>query len=157
MTRFHRQLLVATISILLCSITLAQNTPSRTSPRLLSARPTIVSIAYLSTHPREMDGQLVSVRAWLQFGWEGDNFMWDEPRVAASTASDARPSLWFHVDPAYERRVFGVLPSNLPVVGTFTGFFHFVPDKKSRTNEMFDPGPLQFSVITVSDLKMPGS
>jgi hypothetical protein len=104
-----------------------------------------------------MEGRLVSVRARLEFGWEGDNFMWDEPRAAAPRASDVRPRLWFHVDPTYERPVFGVLPRNLPAVGTFTGFFHFVPDKKSRTNEMFDPGPLQFSAISVSDVKLPGS
>lgn len=148
---------MATVSILLCSITLAQSPPNSTSPRLLSPKPTIVTIAYLSTHPRELDGKLVSVRARLEFGWEGDNFMWDEPRVAASRASDAQPRLWFHVDPAYERQVFGVLPANLPVVATFMGVFHLVPDKKSRTNYVFDPGPLQFSAISVSDLKKSGS
>ena len=66
MTRFRLQFLVATICTLLCSITLAQNTP-----RLLSARPTIVTVAYLATHTREMEGRLVSVRARLEFGWEG--------------------------------------------------------------------------------------
>src|ERR1017187_5092543 len=109
MTRFHLQFFVATVGILLCLITRAQDPPRSTSPRLLSPRPTIVTIAYLSTHPREMDGKLVSVRARLEFGWEGDNFMWDEPRVAPSRASEAQPRLWFHVDPAHERQVFGVL------------------------------------------------
>lgn len=105
-----------------------------------------------------MDGQLVSVRAWLKFGWEGDTFMWDEPRVAASRASDAEPRLWFHVDRAYERQVYGALHDSRSVVGTFIGYFHFVQDRKSQgKHRVFQTGPLQFSAISVSDLKKPGS
>jgi hypothetical protein len=124
---------------------------------LLSVRPTIVTIAHLATHPRDIDGKLVSFRAHLELGWEGDNFLWDAPKVVASGASGELPRLWFHVDSARERQVFGALGGNRSVVGTFTGFFHFVPDRKARTNGMFDPGPLQFSAVSISDVKVSGS
>jgi hypothetical protein len=108
--------------------------------------PTIDSVAGLSKNPRKFDGHLVQVRAWLTFGWEGDNFLFDSAKLR-------RPSVWFYCKPDREREVWGTLQfGGAPVLGTFTGYFHFVPDQKSRKKDVFDPGPLQLEVVGVSDL-----
>jgi hypothetical protein len=39
--------------------------------------PTVVTLAELSANPVKFDGRLVSVRASLDLGWEGDNFLHD--------------------------------------------------------------------------------
>jgi hypothetical protein len=63
------------------------------------------------------------------------------------------PSVWFYCKSDRERQVWGAINFGRPrVLGTFTGYFHFVPDQKSRMKSVFDPGPLQLEVIGVSDL-----
>jgi hypothetical protein len=64
MDRACRRFLVAPIWVVLCTVVLAQ---------------TDSTVAYLSQHPREMDGHLVRVRARFEAGWEGDNWLADEP------------------------------------------------------------------------------
>jgi hypothetical protein len=116
--------------------------------------PAIGSIADLSRNPRKFDGRLVRVRAWLAFGWEGDNFLSDSSEPASrSMTSHRSASVWFYCKPDHERPVWDTIRfSGRPVLGTFTGYFHFVPDQKSRMKDVFDPGPLQLEVIGVSDL-----
>ena len=149
MTRIHRQLLVASICVLAASITPAQNAPIT------------VTIASLSLHPREMDGKLVRVRARYEAGWEGDSFLVDPPdaviRKGAPSTSGAR--LWIYCDPRNERNVCGpvfeasAFRSNKGALGTFTGYFHFVPDEKSQLKKgVFQAGPFRFSAVSVSDL-----
>ena len=129
---------------LLCSISLAQQIP------------TAVTIAYLSTNPQKLDGQLVRVRAILVMGWEGDNFLYDQPTAVVPKTSGPPAMLWFYCDGQHERQIYAAIkPGNRRVLGTFTGYFHFVPDKKSRgKDKLFDPGSLQFSATGVSDLEM---
>jgi hypothetical protein len=62
-------------------------------------------------------------------------------------------SVWFYCKLDRERKVWDKIHSGgPPVLGTFTGYFHFVPDQKSRLKDVFDPGPLQLEVVGVSDL-----
>jgi hypothetical protein len=116
--------------------------------------PIIVSVAGLSKNPRQFDGRLVRVRAWLAFGWEGDNFLSDSSKPASRNMPSHRPaSVWLYCKPDRERQVWGTVGfDGPPVLGTFTGYFHFVPDQKSRMKDVFDPGPLQLEAIEVSDL-----
>jgi hypothetical protein len=115
---------------------------------------TIASVGDLSNNPRKFDGRLVRVRAWLAFGWEGDNFLVDSSEAEPSNMHSHRaPRVWFYSRSDRERQVWDAVNfGGPPVLGTFTGYFHFVPDPKSRMNGMFDPGPLQLEVIGVSDL-----
>jgi len=116
--------------------------------------PTNASVPELSKSPRTFDGHLVQVRAWLTFGWEGDNFLFDASKRAPHKAADFRAaSVWFYCKPDRERKVWDTIQfGGPPVLGTFTGYFHFVPDQKSRMKDVFDPGPLQLEVVGVSDL-----
>ena len=116
--------------------------------------PTTASVPELSKNPRKFDGHLVQVRAWLAFGWEGDNFLFDSAKPAPRTTTDFRTaSVWFYCKLDRERKVWDKIHSGgPPVLGTFTGYFHFVPDQKSRLKDVFDPGPLQLEVVGVSDL-----
>ena len=89
--------------------------------------------------------------------WEGDNFLYDQPgAVIPRQHTDTAARLWFYCDSKHEQNVCGMIKYGFgPVLGTFTGYFHFVPDKKSRIGtRMFDPGPWQFSAIAVSDVQM---
>ena len=115
---------------------------------------TIASVADLSKNPRKFDGRLVRVRAWLAFGWEGDNFLFDSMEPASRKMPSQRSaSVWFYCKPDHERKVWDTIKfGGPPVLGTFTGYFHFVPDQKSRMKDVFDPGPFQLEVIGVSDL-----
>lgn len=116
--------------------------------------PTNSSVPELSKSPRTFDGHLVQVKAWLAFGWEGDNFLFDASKRAPHKAADFRAaSVWFYCKPDRERKVWDTIQfGGPPVLGTFTGYFHFVPDQKSRMKDVFDPGPLQLEVVGVSDL-----
>jgi len=61
--------------------------------------------------------------------------------------------VWFYYKPDHERRVWDAIRfGGPPLLGTFTGYFHFVPHQKSRTKDVFDPGPLQLEVKGISDL-----
>ena len=116
--------------------------------------PAIASLADLSKNPEKFDGRLVQVRAWLAFGWEGDNYLFDSSDPAPrKMPSHPSASVWFYCKPDHERQVWDTVKfGGPPVLGTFTGYFHFVPERKSRLKDVFDPGPLQLEVIRVSDL-----
>jgi hypothetical protein len=90
----------------------------------------------------------------LVFGWEGDNFLFDPSAPPDRNMASSLPaSVWLYCKAGQERQVYGAIwPGNRPVLGTFTGYFHFVPDQKSRMKEVFDPGPLQLEAIGISDL-----
>jgi hypothetical protein len=116
------------------------------------------SIVELSNNPRKFDGRLVQVRAWLEFGWEGDNFLVDPSASAPPRLNGRRPiSVWFYLMPGHERLVDDAMirAHGGRVLGTFKGYFHFLPDKKSRTKDVFDPGPLQLEATGASDLTLP--
>ena len=144
MNRNIKAVFAVWMAIWSCSLTLAQQIP------------TAVTVAYLELHPKELDGQLVRVRARLVLGWEGDNFLYDQPgAVVPKQRSDAPAKIWFYWDPKHERDLLSTIkPGSNSVIATFTGYFHFVPNKKGRMKDVFDPGPLQFSSIEVSDLKI---
>ena len=115
--------------------------------------PMVVSVASLSQNPREFDGRLVSVRASLVFGWEGDNFLYDSSDLSpGKTPPRNKPRVWLYCRPGYEKPVYDAVPRSFePVRGTFVGYFHFVPNKKGRADSMFDPGPLQLEGIAVTE------
>jgi hypothetical protein len=126
------------------------NTKTIPKPALAEEIPTAVSITDLSRNPSKFDGRLVLVRARLAFGWEGDNFLFDpSAAVEKEDVSHRSPSVWFYCKPG-QRICSAISPDNRPVLGTFMGYFHFVPDQKSRMNDVFDPGPLQLEAIGVS-------
>ena len=116
--------------------------------------PTITTVADLAQNPGKFDGRLVQVRAWLAFGWEGDDFLFDSMEPEPHGMHSHRPpSLWFYCKPDREKQVWDKMSfGGPPVQGTFTGYFHFAPDQKARMKDVFDPGPLQLEVIGVSDL-----
>jgi hypothetical protein len=105
-----------------------------------------------------MDGRLVRLRARVLVGWEGDNFLVDpsESAVQKGRSTSESAMLWIFCEPRYERQVckpafdasFGKRDAG-PVF-TFTGYFHFAPNEKSRSKSVFDPGPLQFSATALS-------
>ena len=69
------------------------------------------------------------------------------------TADFRAASVWFYCKRDRERKVCDTIQFSVsPVLGKFTGYFHFVPDQKSRLKDVFDPGPLQLEVVGVSDL-----
>lgn len=116
--------------------------------------PTTHSIPELSKNPRQFDGHFVRVRAWVMLGWEGDDFLFDAGKPAPRESADFRaPSLWFYCKTAQDPKVWDTMRfGSHPVQATFTGYFHFVPDKKSRIKDVFDPGPLQLEVLSISDV-----
>jgi hypothetical protein len=135
-----------------------QSTPTTNvgpKPALAQQVPTVASITDLSLHPLRFDGRLVLVRARLVFGWEGDNFLFaPSAPPEREMASRLTPSVWFYCKPDHERQVYGAMRlSDRRVLGTFTGYFHFVPDQKSRMKDVFDPGTFQLEAIGVSDLQ----
>jgi hypothetical protein len=141
MRRVHYFALV--LSVILCGAVSSGQEP-----------PAIVRLAELSKTPEKFDGRLIQVRAWLAFGWEGDNYLFESSDPAPlKMPTNARGSVWLYCKPDHERQVCDAVKySVLPVSGTFTGYFHFVPERKGRTNGMFDPGPLQLEVIKVAGL-----
>jgi hypothetical protein len=152
MTRIHWQLLVASICILVPSIALPQSSPIN------------VTVANLSLHAREMDGKLVRVRARVEVGWEGDNFLVDPVDAVAQKgkSSNPRARLWIYCDPRYAHQVcdpvFAASASrgHEGALGTFIGYFHFAPDTKSQTKGVFQTEALQFSATSVSDVVQQG-
>jgi hypothetical protein len=52
--------------------------------------PTTASVPELSKNPRKFNGLFIQVRAWLIFGWEGDNFLFDSAKPAPSKTADFR-------------------------------------------------------------------
>jgi hypothetical protein len=112
----------------------------------------VASVVELSRNPAKFDGRLVSIRAWLEFGWEGDNFLLD--RSEPSRHDTARPRVWLYCDAEHDRKVCSDAYNRYkrPVLATFTRYFHFVPDKKVRMKDVFDPGPLQLQAIRISDV-----
>jgi hypothetical protein len=116
--------------------------------------PAIVRLADLSKNPEKFDGRLVQVRAWLAFGWEGDNYLFDSSDPAPlKMPSHSLASVWFYCKPDHERQVWDTVKfGSTPILGTFTGYFHFVPERKGRMKDTFDPGRLQLEVIRVADL-----
>jgi ankyrin repeat protein len=55
--------------------------------------------------------------------------------------------------PEHERDIAGAFRADRESVeALFTGYFHFVPNR--RENGMFDPGPLQLEAIEVSDSQL---
>jgi len=123
-------------------------------PSLAQESPVVASVHDLSRNPRRFDARLVRVQAWLVYGWEGDNFLFDSAKPAPSNTADFKAaSVWFYCKPDRERKVWDTIQfRGPPVLGTFTGYFHFVPNRKSRIKDVFDPGPLQLEVIGVSGL-----
>jgi hypothetical protein len=113
------------------------------------------AIANLSRNPRKFDGRLVRIRAWVLIGWEGDNFLSEFADPASlSTPSDRPTSVWFYCKPDHDGKVCDTSRyMGRHVVATFTGYFRFVPNQKSRMKDVFDPGPLQLEVIGISDLR----
>jgi hypothetical protein len=124
------------------------------APSIAQDRPIVVSVASLSQNPRRFDGHLVSVRALLLYGWEGDNFLFDASDLGSGkTPRHNEPRVWFYCKPGSERFVYSGLRNGYPRdQGLFTGYFHFVPNKKGRIKDVFDPGPLQLETISVTDL-----
>lgn len=124
------------------------------TPAAAQKSPTVASVAELSTYPLKFDGRLVVVRARLAFGWEGDNFLFDpSASTEASMASPTQASVWLYCKPGNncqpDRAVKG---SDRSILGTYVGYFHFVPDYKARRQEIFDPGPFQLEGIGAFDV-----
>ena len=61
------------------------------------------------------------------------------------------PRVWFDISGPDSDKLFESVRSMNESGGYFRGYFQYVPDSKS--NGMFDPGPLQFDVKEVSKLR----
>jgi len=71
------------------------------------------------------------------------------------TAPDPYGGVWFRAEPDHSATVWDELKGitiSRDATGTFTGYFHYVPDKKARMQSVFDPGPFQLQVTDVSDV-----
>jgi hypothetical protein len=88
-------------------------------------------------------------------GWEGDNFLSDSSELASLRVPSHRPmSVWFYCKPDHKQQVCDTVSLvGSPFRGTFTGYFHFVPDQKSRMKDVFDPGPLQLEIAGIFELR----
>jgi hypothetical protein len=139
MRRIHFEILLAYL-VLSCAPSFAQ------------LRPISVDVASLSKSPQKFDGRLVRIRAWLLYGWEGDNFLFDAQSIKPGKAPlENEPSVWFYCRPGSERLMDSGLEKGYPrVTGTFIGYFHFVPNKKGRMKDVFDPGLLQLEGIAAT-------
>lgn len=138
MLRLGQQALVGSICALAFSISMAQESP------------TLVTVGGLSKNPLKFDGRLVRLRAWLSYGWEGDNFLYDKPRLVTRNKNPKVPAVWFDCKPDHYQLCGTIRPVDREgLLGWFTGYFHFVP-KTHIVNGAFDPGPLQLEVVEVS-------
>lgn len=148
----HAILLISIASFCGCQQGLPTANVSQ-QPAVAQQSPAFVTVPYLSQHPLIFDGHLVRIRAWLAMGWEGDNFLFDDSALPDRNTLLHGPAVW-----VYSKRDLGPLvygeppPGSQCVLATFTGYFHFVPDPKSRIHDVFDPGPLQLEIIHVSEL-----
>jgi hypothetical protein len=61
------------------------------------------------------------------------------------------PVVWFYMSRLDSEKLFESMRSMQKSGGYFRGHFHYVSDSKS--NGMFNPGPLQFDVEEVSELR----
>ena len=119
-----------------------------------------VTVRGLATHPQVFDGQLIKVKGLITFGWEGDNFLLDLPNSQNANLKrqfESKPRLWFYgnegeINKAWEAYQKLWSKGSGFASGTFTGYFHFVPSAKGRMKDVFDPGPFQLEVVTVSDI-----
>ena len=61
----------------------------------------------------------MKVRAWLAFGWEGDNFLFDSERPAPRKTADlGAASVWFYCKPDREPSACNTILDFSPVLGT---------------------------------------
>ena len=131
------------------------NTPTANfapKPTTAQESPIVASVTALSLDPLKFDGRLVVVRARLALGWEGDNFLF-EPSAApeGNTASPNPTSVWLYCKPGNKCQPDRAMEdSDRGMMGTFVGYFHFVPDPKWRRKDVFDPGPFQLEGIGFS-------
>ena len=141
----ERFLTLFVYTTLCCSISSAQT------------KPIDVAVRDLSQTPRKFDGLLVRVRARAVVGWEGDDFLYDPPEQASGNKRPGRAeAVWFYCNAENGRQVYAAIDRmNSFTMATFTGYFHFVPDPKNRVKHMFDPGPLQLEIVSVSDVAKP--
>lgn len=115
-----------------------------TLPAVAPPMPTSTTIAFISQHPLMFDGHLVRVRAWLEFGWEGDNFLYEASVRADRNTPGSGVPIWFYCKPGYEPFVYGAMrPGTRRILATFTGYFHVVPDLKSQLHDVFFSGPFE--------------
>ena len=111
-----------------------------------------ISISSLSQDPWTFDGRIVSVRASIAMGWEGDNYLFDPLRHRGNTFADDEPRIWFYCRPGNEKVACGPASfGSSNMAGNFIGYFHFVPNSEGRANAMFDPGPLQLEIIGATE------
>lgn len=109
--------------------------------------PISVTISELASHPREYDGKLVCVQAFVVSGWEGDNFLVEPSKpVPLDMPTQGDPAaVWFYATTNHEgdSAKIGQVRSRCHY---FVGYFHFV-DKPQIVNGVFDPGPLQLETL----------
>jgi hypothetical protein len=108
-------------------------------------KPTEVTISELGLHPQKYDRSLVTVHAWLVFGWEGDDFLSDPSPQNMPSGSPAY--VWFYCKPDHEQKVYEIIQParRRKVRGWFTGYFHFV--SIPQMNGVFSPGHFKLEVV----------
>jgi hypothetical protein len=117
---------------------------------LIGVRPQYTTLRELVSNPGKFDGQLVQFRAWPAIGWEGDNFLFENAYQPGMITSGV-PMVWFYVSRQDSEKLFESISSMKESGGYFRGYFHYVSDSKS--NGLFNPGPLQFDVKEVSKMR----
>ena len=130
------------------SFTKSRVTKAFLSPVAQNGRP-VLSVTKIAESPWQFDGRLVSLRASMAFGWEGDNFLFDNLGDEDGTFAYDKPKVWIYCRPGYEKCV-GDLFSAGRTPRTYVGYFHFVANQEGRANAVFDPGPLQLEVIAAT-------
>ena len=128
----------------------SQPNPSIVPDALSGIRPRFTTIRELASNPRKFDRQYVQLRAWPAMGWEGDNYLFEQPYRPGMLVSGA-PALWIYTSDADLGGGFDGIRLMNQSGGFFRGYFHYVANSKS--NGMFNPGPLQFDVTSASKLK----
>jgi hypothetical protein len=116
-----------------------------TSQQKPDLKATKVTISELGLHPEKYDRRLVSVNAWLVFGWEGDDFLSDPSPQNMPSGGPAY--VWFYCKPDHEQKVYDVIAPDKrrKVRGSFVGYFHFVPNP--QFDGVFSPGHFQLEVV----------
>lgn len=126
------------LAFLSCSIAQCQD--------LFGKRPMDVAISDLAQRPKEFDGKIVRVQGVLVLSWEGDNFLSD-PDAARASSRDP-DYLWLYYETTRGPAIYGKFRGRASVHGSFTGFFHFLPNHPMQG--VFDPGPLQLEATDAS-------